>query len=51
VPSSPDGTPWPAATRTAPQLTVIDDKVHSCPLGISPITEMINSLRAGADNR
>ncbi|WP_248963589.1 carboxylesterase/lipase family protein [Sphaerisporangium perillae] len=47
VPSSPDGTPWPAATRTAPRLTLIDDKAHSCPLDIGPTTEMINSLRAG----
>ncbi|GGT47068.1 hypothetical protein GCM10010176_107430 [Nonomuraea spiralis] len=31
VPSSPDGTPWPAATRTAPHLTIVNDKTHSAP--------------------
>jgi para-nitrobenzyl esterase len=45
VPSDPDGTPWPAATKTAPLATVIDDKTHTCPLNISPATELINSIR------
>lgn len=51
APSSPDGTPWPAATSTAPHLTVIDDKTHSCPLTVAPITELLNSLRPDADHR
>ena len=51
VPSSPDGTTWPAATIATPQLTVIDDAARTCPLDNSAITEMINSLRSGADNR
>jgi para-nitrobenzyl esterase len=51
APSGPDGTAWPAATRTAPRLTVIDDKARSCPLDVGPVTEMINSLRVDADNR
>ncbi|GAA3680156.1 carboxylesterase family protein [Nonomuraea antimicrobica] len=51
VPSSPDGTPWPAATSTAPHTTVIDDKTQSCPLTVGPVTELINSLRAAADHR
>jgi para-nitrobenzyl esterase len=50
VPSSPDGTPWPAATKAAPQVTIIDETVHSRPLDLSPVTELINSIRAGADN-
>jgi para-nitrobenzyl esterase len=45
VPSGPDGTPWPAATRTAPRVTVIDDKAQTCPLDVSPVTELINSIR------
>jgi para-nitrobenzyl esterase len=51
VPSSPDGTPWPAATSTAPHLTVIDDKTQSCPLTVGPVTELLNTLRTGTDHR
>jgi len=51
VPSSPDGTPWPAAASTTPQLAVIDDKTQICALEISPVTALINSLRSGADSR
>jgi len=51
VPSSPDVTPWPAATSTAPQVTVIGDKTQACPLNIGPVTELINSLRAGRNRR
>lgn len=51
VPSSPDGTAWPAATSTAPHLTVIADKAQSCPLHVGPVTELLNSLRAGAGHR
>ncbi len=47
VPSSPDGTPWPAAASTTPQLAVIGDKARICALQISPVTALINSLRAG----
>ncbi|WP_089104879.1 carboxylesterase/lipase family protein [Streptomyces hyaluromycini] len=49
VPSSPDGTPWPTATSTAPQLTVIGEETRSRVLDISPVTELIHSLRADAD--
>jgi para-nitrobenzyl esterase len=49
VPSGPDGAQWPAATRTSPRLTVIDDKAESCPLDTSPVTQMINSIRPVAD--
>ena len=45
VPSSPDGTPWPAATSAAPHVTVIDDKARSCPLDVGPVTALLNSLR------
>ena len=45
VPSSPDGTPWPAVSGSAPRQTVIDDKAQSCLLEVGPITELINSLR------
>jgi para-nitrobenzyl esterase len=45
-PSSPDGTPWPAAASTTPQLAVIGDKTRICALKISPVTALINSLRA-----
>jgi para-nitrobenzyl esterase len=45
APSSPDGTPWPAVSGTAPRLAVIDDKADSCPLDISPVTDLINSIR------
>jgi para-nitrobenzyl esterase len=48
VPTSPDGTPWPAATKTVPRMTVIDDKAHSCALEVSPAIELINSLRFGS---
>ncbi|MGY5119028.1 carboxylesterase/lipase family protein [Streptomyces sp. 900105755] len=48
VPSSPDGTPWPVAGRTAPQVTVVDDKAGSAPLNPGPVTELLNSLRSGA---
>jgi para-nitrobenzyl esterase len=51
VPSNPDGTPWPAATRAAPHATVIDDKAQTCPLNVGPVTELINSLRTGTDHR
>jgi para-nitrobenzyl esterase len=51
VPSGADGTPWPAATGTAPQVTVIDDKALSSPLDPGPATELINSLRMGARTR
>lgn len=51
VPRGPDGAPWPAATATAPRVTVVDDKAQSCPLDVSPLTELINSIRVGADNR
>ena len=47
VPSSPDGTPWPAATATAPRVTVIDDKARNRPLDVGPVTELINSIRVG----
>jgi para-nitrobenzyl esterase len=50
VPSSPDGTPWPAANTAAPQVTVIDDKAQSCPLEVGPVTGLINSIRVGSDN-
>jgi para-nitrobenzyl esterase len=43
VPSGPDGTPWPATT--ASRVTVIDDKAQNCPLDVSPLTELVNSLR------
>lgn len=51
MPSSPDGTPGPAATSTTPQVTVIDDNAQSQPLAIGPVTELINSLRTGPDRR
>ncbi|MFE4667581.1 carboxylesterase/lipase family protein [Streptomyces sp. NPDC056716] len=46
APRSPDGTPWPAADATAPQVTVIDAETHSRPLEIDPVTELIHKLRA-----
>jgi para-nitrobenzyl esterase len=49
VPRNPDGTPWPAGTTTTPLLTVIDDASHSRPLDISPVAELINSMRTDAD--
>ncbi|SEP46993.1 carboxylesterase/lipase family protein [Amycolatopsis saalfeldensis] len=45
VPSSPDGARWPAATTAAPQVTVVDDRARTGPLDVSPVTELINSLR------
>ena len=45
VPSTPDGAPWPAATSTAPQVTVIEDKAQSLPLDLAPVTALLNSLR------
>jgi para-nitrobenzyl esterase len=51
VPASPDGTAWPVAAATTPQLAVIDDKTQVCPLEINPVTALINSLRSGADSR
>ena len=45
VPRNPDGTPWPVSTSTAPQLTVIEDAARSRSFDISPVTELINSLR------
>jgi para-nitrobenzyl esterase len=51
VPSSPDGKPWPAATNTAPHLTVIGDTTRSCPVDNSPITGLITSIRSSADDR
>jgi para-nitrobenzyl esterase len=49
IPRNPDGTPWPAGTTTTPLLTVIDDASHSRPLDISPVAELINSMRTDAD--
>jgi para-nitrobenzyl esterase len=51
VPRNSDGTPWPASTITTPLLTVIDNDPQSRPLDNSPVTEMINFLRADAGNR
>ncbi|MFE4668246.1 carboxylesterase family protein [Streptomyces sp. NPDC056716] len=48
VPSSPDGTPWPAADATAPQVTVLDAETRSRPLEADPVTEPIHELRATA---
>lgn len=45
TPSSPDGTPWPAATATTPHVTVIDDKAQRRPVVIGPLTELINAIR------
>ena len=45
VPRNPDGTPWPVSTSTAAQLTVIEDAAQSRSFDISPVTELINSLR------
>jgi para-nitrobenzyl esterase len=51
VPRSPDGTSWPVATATAPQVTVIDDKAQTAPLDLSPLTALISSIRADSENR
>jgi para-nitrobenzyl esterase len=51
VPGSPDGTAWPVATATAPQVTVIDDKAQTAPLDLSPLTALISSIRADSENR
>lgn len=48
VPSSPDGTRWPAADATAPVVTAIDTQTRSRPLEIDPITELMHSLRTTA---
>jgi para-nitrobenzyl esterase len=48
LPRSPDGSIWPAATSTAPRVTVIGDKTAACPLEVSPAVAIINSLRAAA---
>jgi para-nitrobenzyl esterase len=50
VPSSPDGTPWPAVNTTASRVTVIDDEAQSCPLEVGPVTGLIHAIRVGADN-
>jgi para-nitrobenzyl esterase len=36
VPRDRDGNPWPAATATAPQMTLIDDTVRAATLRPSP---------------
>ncbi|MEV7283334.1 carboxylesterase family protein [Streptomyces sp. NPDC093252] len=48
VPSSPDGTPWPAADAAEPLLTVIDAQTRARPLEIAPVTGLIHTLRAPA---
>jgi len=32
-------------------VSVIGDKTQACPLNIGPVTELINSLRAGRNRR
>lgn len=51
VPRSPDGTAWPASTATAGLFTVIDDSPRGQPLDNSPVTDLINAVRADAANR
>lgn len=47
IPSSPDGTPWPACDSTAPQFTLIDDLTTAKPLDLiaTPLCDMISSQR------
>ena len=45
VPCDLDGTPWPTCDRTDPRFALIGDTVEAAPLDVSPIIEMINSLR------
>ena len=51
IPSNPDGTRWPSVNGSAPQFTVIADHVQGLPLSISPVTQMINTLRIKDDSR
>jgi para-nitrobenzyl esterase len=51
IPQSPDGTPWPRVNGSHPQFTVIADLTQGLPLDISPVTQLINSLRSKDDGR
>ena len=50
IPQSPDGTPWPRVNKSDPQFTVIADLTQGRPLDISPVTQMINTLRVKGDS-
>ena len=51
IPQNPDGTPWPRVNELNPQFTVIANSAQTQPLDISPVTQLINSLRVRDDAR
>jgi para-nitrobenzyl esterase len=51
IPSNPDGTPWPCVNGSNPQFTVIADRTQGLPLDISPVTQLMNTLRSKDDGR
>jgi para-nitrobenzyl esterase len=51
IPSNPDGIQWPRVNRSNPQFTVIADLTQGQPLDISPVTQLINTLRVKGDGR
>lgn len=47
VPKNPDGTSWPRANETQPQLVQIDEPIRGMPVPVSTVTRLINEARAG----